>query len=259
MWNTLRVLLHRPLLEDGNLQLEFPAASKSSLAACSEAATKIVEIVRLYDKAFSIKRAPYLISYATYVAATIHVRIAATRKTTSEAHECLRTCFFVFKQNSGTNYAVRKAIFVLETLCKRMDIAIPDQDVSNGSSSDDNNVVNDPNPRGSPQASVARLADNAPDQAQPTTEWPTMVEGQFVPDLDVDAIIQSFMHDQQMRTSAFGVAPLTDFAGNPLSNQAVTSTRPEMFGNGVYSTLDDTLFGFNASAFDWMYPNTATF
>jgi hypothetical protein len=60
MWNALRVLLHRPLVADGQLHMTLPSTSKSSFAACTEAAMNIVKLVRLYDRSFSMGRAPYL-------------------------------------------------------------------------------------------------------------------------------------------------------------------------------------------------------
>lgn len=258
MWNALRVLLHRPLLADSHLQLSSPTSSKASFAACSEAATNIVRIVRLYDKAFSVRRAPYLISYATYVAATIHVRIAATRNPTSEAHECLRTCFFVFNSNSETNYAVRKASVVVEALCRRMGLSIEDLGSDSNESIVGNNIA--PGPDATMHQGVPNAGDGNTMISELPTEsgGPTMVEGQFVPDLDVDAIIHSFMQDQQMHTFATGVISTQNMNVHNTTNQNgnIAYTGQEAYENTGYTTLDDALFGFNASAFDWLYPNT---
>jgi hypothetical protein len=89
---------------------------------CAAAAKEIVHLLRRYDKAFSTSRALYLISYATYVAATIHVRIAAQRGPGSEAHACLQTCLSVFQKNQQTNWAVKKAKIVIENLMKKMGV-----------------------------------------------------------------------------------------------------------------------------------------
>lgn len=264
MWNALRVLLHRPLLSDGDLQVNFPATSKSSFATCSEAATNIVEIVRLYDKAFSVRRAPYLISYATYVAATIHVRIAATQQTSSQAHDCLRACFFVFDQNSETNYAVRKASMVVEALCKRMGVS----NWNNGSRSRDH--VSDGrqaqivyNPTSAAQHTHAHPTANTSTGlggSQLTTDFPPGSGGGLVPALDVDAIMHNFMQDQQVQPPLMGVGPFSNFDGQATANpnNSMPYVSHEMDGNTGYPMLDDAIFGFNASAFDWLYPNTMT-
>lgn len=254
MWNVLRVLLHRPLVADGHLHSVLPSTSKSSLATCTEAAINIVKLVRLYDKCFSVKRAPYLISYATYVAATIHVRIAATRASTSEAHEHLRTCLAVFDQNSATNHAVKKASIVIENLKKRMGIRDPliDQPSSEATPRAQSNAFTSPN--------NTMIRSHLPIDTM-TNHEPTMVAGQFDPDLDVDTIIHSFMHEQQLYNQPTFSMP-SDHAtthtlyGGPSTMPSTTQAQMSSTGPESY---DDALFGFNASAFDWFYPNTASF
>ncbi|CAD0093663.1 unnamed protein product [Aureobasidium mustum] len=258
MWNVLRVLLHRPLVADGHLHSTLPSTSKSSLATCTEAAINIVRLVRLYDKRFSVKRAPYLISYATYVAATIHVRIAATRASTSEAHEHLRTCLAVFDQNSATNHAVKKASIVIESLKKRMGMQ---SDAPPGATSSTDSSTRDPltdhqlsgvTPR---SQSNTFASSNASSVAQPhlpmINHEPTMVAGQFDPDLDVDTIIHSFMHEQQQLYGqpANLSMPLDHGTTNLYGENGAMlhATQPHVYN-------DDALFGFNASAFDWFYP-----
>ena len=265
MWNALRVLLHRPLVADGSLHVTLPSTSKSSFSACTEAAINIVKLVRLYDKAFSVRRAPYLISYATYVAATIHVRIAATRTSSSEAHEHLRTCLSVFAQNSETNYAVRKASIVVEALMKRMGVSIGTSDTGKSEPAETRAIAESGVSSNFSAVSPTGLHSHTSVASQPlhfqtdlanlANPEPTMVAGQIVPDLDVDAIIHSFMQDQQLAPAAHG--PLS--FGGPISypsdshqpvflNMDQQNTSRDMFN------FDDTLFGFNASAFDWFQP-----
>jgi hypothetical protein len=110
------------------------------LSSAQRRQPKIVQLLRLYDQNFSVQHAPYLISYATYVAATIHVRIAAQRESGSEAHAGLSTCLLVFEKNQETNRAVRRARTVILNLMKRMNVTIPkesnihDLDIDNGTS-----------------------------------------------------------------------------------------------------------------------------
>jgi len=260
MWNALRVLLHRPLVADGHLHLTLPSTSKLSFAACTEAAMNIVKLVRLYDKAFSMGRAPYLMSYATYVAATIHVRIAATRASSSEAHDHLRTCLRVFDRNSETNYAVRKASIVIEALMDRMGVSVDHSDPGGGSKS-----VNEtgpattnstsPNDNFAPprRSSEYSLLQNGMENRN--NPEPTMVAGQFVPGLDVDAIIHSFMQEQQSGQADGGYVPMTNTASNFPSAQGVENVLQGGFPNA--GMFDDALFGFNASGYDWYYPNVS--
>lgn len=262
-WNTLRILLHRPLVADGHLHQTFPSTAKSSFAACTEAAMNIVKLVRLYDKYFSVKRAPYLISYSTYVAATIHVRIAAIRTSTSEAHEHLRTCLSVFNQNSATNHAVRKASMVIEALMKRMGVTVDspnnDRPTSPVSYSTEQPGITDKSPQ---QRSGSFAHPGTLEPVRPQSEVgslmnpePTMVAGQFVPDLDVDAIIHSFMQEQQLQ------GPNQPYMSGPMEygphnhNNDLPSHDQGPLLNGEFGMFDDALFGFNASAFDWYYPS----
>jgi hypothetical protein len=252
MWNALRVLLHRPLVADGHLHLTLPSTSKLSFAACTEAAMNIVKLVRLYDKAFSMGRAPYLMSYATYVAATIHVRIAATRPSSSEAHDHLRTCLRVFDRNSETNYAVRKASVVVEALMDRMGVSIDHSDAGNEAAGDRSNTPNASNPTG-PRGDVA-----APRRSSDYSQEPTMVAGQFVPGLDVDAIIHSFMQEQQSGQTDGGYIPMANNAATSFPNAQggdENLNSIQSFTNG--GMFDDALFGFNASGYDWYYPNVS--
>ncbi|KAI4739068.1 hypothetical protein E4T50_10453 [Aureobasidium sp. EXF-12298] len=225
-----------------------------------------LKLVRLYDKSFSVRRAPYLISYATYVAATIHVRIAATRASTSEAHEHLRTCLAVFDQNSATNYAVKKASIVIENLKKRMGIKLDDPGTTSSATTNPRDPVTDrtssnvtpssqSNALTSPSNKSSMARSHLPIDAMINHE-PTMVAGQFDPDIDVDTIIHSFMHEQQLYGQNYAIPH--DHTANALygGNSAMPSTNQgQVLSTGVES-YDDALFGFNASAFDWFYPNS---
>jgi hypothetical protein len=260
MWNALRVLLHRPLLSDGELQTNFPRTSKSSFAACSEAAINIVEIVRLYDKAFSVRRAPYLISYATYVAATVHVRIAATQQSNSQAHDCLRACFFVMDQNSETNYAVRKASMVVEALCKRMGLS---EWMRGGRAREAPTEREQAQQLFSPEHhSGGNLTDHTNStprsRSHMNNTFPTGSDEQLMPALDVDAIIHNFMQDQQSQLPTMGVAQYPVYTGQTPFNHSggMENINADVDGTMEYPMLEDAIFGFNASAFDWLYPNT---
>ena len=98
----------------------------SSFKTCATAADNIVDLIRAYDKAFSVRKAPYLISYATYVAATIHARIAAKRGAGSHAHGNLVACLGIFRENQETNWAVRRANGIVQNLMKRLGLDVPD-------------------------------------------------------------------------------------------------------------------------------------
>ncbi|KAF2171327.1 hypothetical protein M409DRAFT_63659 [Zasmidium cellare ATCC 36951] len=263
MWNVLRVLLHRPFVSDGHLHSTSPSIAVTSFVACAEAATNIVKLVRLYDHAFSVRRAPYLIPYATYVAATVHVRIAAKRASASEAHDCLKTCLFVFDQNSATNWAVRKASMVIKNLMKKMDVAVASGSSCQGGDAARSNSSSDSQVPGN----EGNEDDNLVPEPQPSEvrPEPTLVAGSFPSDLNVDAIIQSFMQEQQ--TSLYGQMnpssndmPFARSAETGLVNipnaQWVNEYDELSLQSGGCGSVDDALFGFNNSDFEWYYPQS---
>ena len=75
VYYSLIILLHRPFISDGHLR--SAVAPASSWKRCSRAARNITSIVLAYQSAYTLRSAPYLVSYAVYVACTIHVRNAA--------------------------------------------------------------------------------------------------------------------------------------------------------------------------------------
>ncbi|KAI7394265.1 hypothetical protein KC336_g16143, partial [Hortaea werneckii] len=245
MKNVLRVLLHRPFVSDGHLNSIAPDIAKSSFTACATAATEIVSIVRLYDKVFSIRRAPYLMSYATYLAATIHVRIAAKRTSSSEAHRCLRTCLWVFEQNSETNYAVRKATRVIEGLMKRMQVSVSqDERHHSGQTTSWTQQPAELTPSSGDLLAQPTLAhlDGSPSLAQE----PTFVQGTFAQDLDIDAIIESFISGQGDPTLDSAAPSSSD-----MHSQAIhPSSQMSMPWPNFLPNADDALFGFHSSTFE---------
>ena len=118
----LRILLHRPFVLDSDPNVRDSQTTHACIEVCTTEAANIVQLVRLYDVSFSVRQAPYLISYATYVAATIHVRLASSNPPGSTAHESLAVCLTVLDLNSKTNPAVRKASVVIEALMKAMNV-----------------------------------------------------------------------------------------------------------------------------------------
>jgi hypothetical protein len=259
MYNVLTILLHRPFVADGHLYNTSRAISVNSFMSCATAADDIVQLLRAYDKAFSVRRAPYLISYATYVAATIHARIAAKRGPGSHAHSSLEACLAVFRENQETNWAVRRANAIVQNLMKRLGVATPSSD----------NTHIDRGTEGSSHSSTPDAASSRSMGREPSLH-----------SLDIDGIIQSFVREREQEnlhvvpqtgrtdssdpaapvhpplwlypnTDMTGVAPQQD-AGNVAydSNGAwLYPGQQQLYGeDGV--TVDDLLYGFNGSALD---------
>ncbi|KAH7063913.1 fungal-specific transcription factor [Paraphoma chrysanthemicola] len=261
MFHVLMILLHRPFVADGHLYNTSRAISVNSFMSCATAANEIIHILRAYDKAFSVRRAPYLISYATYVAATIHARIAAKRGPGSDAHNNLETCLAVFRENQETNWAVRRANAIVQNLMKRLGVAIPTPDESHIGRDGLRTSDADP-PDASPSDSIGR---------EPSLQ-----------SLDIDDIIQTFVREQEGSNlvrggpnnfAQSGIAPVPARSAMPSQNPRVVQetveidtqdTRLPSFNptaNWLFQepqqshaeaafSVDDLLYGFNGSALD---------
>ncbi|KAB8261309.1 PrpF protein-domain-containing protein [Aspergillus pseudonomiae] len=227
MHNSLVILLHRPFVADGHLYSTSPSISVDSFMKCASAASNTSNLLRAYHRAFSIRRAPYLISYATYVAATILTRIAAKRRHDSIAHANLATCLAVFKENQETNSAVKKAANIVQGLMKRLGVVI--DNISLDALEIDPPVKSserDPQPNDratdgdvSVQPSAGTETHNSLTSGNVTGYSNTKSPGQPIQSpgsdwVDIDGIIQSFLHENSTRG-----ARLLDYEANGTPTQ----------------------------------------
>ncbi|CAF3430493.1 unnamed protein product [Fusarium graminearum] len=214
MYYVLVILLHRPFVADGHLYNTFRSISVDSVIKCSAAASSICTLLRAYHRAFSVRRAPYLISYATYVAATIHCRIAAKNGKGSTAYLNLMTCLSVFKENQETNSAVQKAAVIIHRLMSKYGVVVEDipddaleaepatrtreqqpqqqqQRIANQPNNNYEGLPSNTNPRnnnGTPSSQELHTVEVSPNSAVPSpgSDW-----------INIDGIIQSFLRDNQ--------------------------------------------------------------
>ncbi|KAJ5815105.1 hypothetical protein N7474_006882 [Penicillium riverlandense] len=254
LYNVLLILLHRPFVAEGHLHTTDPSVAISSFTTCTAAAARIIQVLQTYDRTFSIQRAPYLISYATYVAATIWVRVAAQREGGSRAHTNLWTCLDIFQKNQETNWAVRRARNVIVHLMDRMgvDLSSRHQETAQvGTEHTDNRSHR----TGRSEGQVYSQEEAAVYPALPSQMTPPEAE---TSELDMDMIIQSFIR-QQARPNE-GHLPyeqtyngLSGSADVPLGPSNTFS--PVMLPGCANPYIDvpfdeDMLFGFNGSVQD---------
>lgn len=231
--------------------------------SCATAADDIVKLLRAYDKAFSVRRAPYLISYATYVAATIHARIAARRGPGSHAHRSLETCLAVFRENQETNWAVRRANAIVQNVMKRLGVA----SLNPGDAQIDRDV-----------------GDRSHTSTPNATTGSAMGREASLQSLDIDGIIQSFVREREQetfhsaQTGPTGNAAVSNAHGHVQSQwqyatteipsatshagqQDASSIPYDSNGTWIFQgqqqifdenlvTVDDLLYGFNGSELD---------
>lgn len=259
MYNVLLILLNRPFVSEGRLDSNSPSqtVAAKAFAPCAAAATRIVQLVLAYDRAFSIKRAPYLISYATYVSATIHVRIAAQRAPRSDAHTSLETCLSVLEKNGETNWAVRKARKVIIDLAEKMNVALEKRRVISPRSAE----RIPPGPQGVDTGQIPR--DGYANEL-----------GLTFPDLDMEAIVQSFMQEppEQVRMEEAGFGGPMHHAGTAYAQPQYINSNSIGSANGLVTwntgrgnmlqtdefLPDDALFGFNRAGLDGYMWNSPT-
>lgn len=224
----------------------------SSFKTCATAADQIVELLRAYDKAFSVRKAPYLISYATYVAATIHARIAAKRGADSQAHGNLITCLSVFRENQETNWAVRRANAVVQNLMSRLGLS----DLSNAAI--DRTIISNYRSVDPPLGELVE-----PEQSLQSP--------------DIDGILDSFIREQEnarlsqalpnnrVTSIDIGTIPSQGYGPFPGASNAYVEDRDAVsiqenpYGSQQNNytqhadasvTVDDLLYGLNGSALD---------
>ncbi|KAM0793011.1 hypothetical protein ACM66B_000503 [Microbotryomycetes sp. NB124-2] len=164
IYYTLTVLVNRPFLESGHLQTGQVAGECWS--RCEFAAKKATAILTRYRETYTLSRAPYLIAYGTYIAATIMVRTAAQQGPTSDAARCLKVCMDGLKENADVNTGARKTLAIIESLVKRLNVAVSEDGVA-------------------------------------ATQTPTddlALPSQAAPSVDIDAIMSSFNFNQDMWT-----------------------------------------------------------
>ncbi|KXJ90084.1 fungal-specific transcription factor domain-domain-containing protein [Microdochium bolleyi] len=283
MYHVLLILLHRPFVADGHLFTTIRTASINAFMSCASAASEIVRLVRIYHQAFSVKRAPYLISYATYVAATIHVRIAASRDSNSGSYTSLETCLAVFMENQETNSAVQRASAIVKNLMTRFGVTLPEGHTPKIGDA----ALKDPQPQVDGGAAVrtarrpgAKVTSQSP--ATPRNDASPGTAQSGAGSFDIDQIIQSFntrteahpypvpaqwrggtdahVADQHSGgASAVGMGMPSGLEDPSMANQQHQQPYYGYYGwptaadsafAGQAGAVDDPLFGFNGAALD---------
>jgi hypothetical protein len=231
IWHVLRILLHRPFVLDSDPNVRASPTTHACVEVCTAEAAHIVQLVRLYDVSFSVRQAPYLISYATYVAATIHVRLAGSSPPGSTAHESLAVCLTVLDLNSKTNPAVRKASVVIEALMKTMNVNMERPLDSSGARSDSHR---------DPRMAIAS-AHSATHHSKRQTSDQFSGNTMPTPHSHVRGPPVQYNPQTGQPSNSLMVAPDVGDHSYPVEPGA------EYFGDFAFDGMDDILFGFNAS------------
>lgn len=128
MFNVLIILLYRPFVSDSRLNSTSPSIILEAFLKCSSAAFEVDRILRIYERSYCLTQAHHTLSYATYVSATIHVRLAAQREPGSCAHKALRKCMDVLDLQQRACWSPRRAKRVISDIISRMGIVLDDEE-----------------------------------------------------------------------------------------------------------------------------------
>lgn len=183
------ILTQRPLITDTYCN---PHVAHESITASTSAANQILRIVHDYSSRYAIGSSPYLLSYATYISATVHVLVVAQKGKESSSFQSLIFCISILHEHRHIYAAAVKARENLDKLMAHLGISV-DEDVKDGFADDS-----------SAQKGQADVRDQAREQREvhdvatdlggfPQTSW------EFS-DLDLDALSQLFFGDCDLQS-----------------------------------------------------------
>ncbi|KAH8805191.1 fungal-specific transcription factor domain-containing protein [Xylogone sp. PMI_703] len=225
LYNCMIILLHRPFVSEGHLQSALPSVVSESFAVCSEAASDIDNILQMCERYFSLINVPYIISYATYVSATIHVRIAAQRSIGSDAHKSLQRCVDVLNIHQITCWSARRAKRIVDILISRMGVSLGTESA---------NGTGDP---AFPDIDIYEIMRTFTTEHQWASQPPRPHEQSSDPiNSDVTAGHNSLLQPVTLDTHG--------------SNNNIPTADNMTFGSDYFTSLYDPIFGFNGSTFD---------
>ncbi|KAJ5698993.1 hypothetical protein N7462_000998 [Penicillium macrosclerotiorum] len=188
--NVLVILSQRPLFTGNNGHARHSTTAFEAVNVCTTAANYIVQILRDYSQHFLITTAPYIMSYATYIGATIHARIVAQKGKSSSSFQSLIFCQSILEQQQCLYGAAGKAKANLDKLVGHLGISINHDDqmaVLDGLLSRDEIPVTDSSSFPGP----INITDQGIEMRSPQLNW-------GLSDLDLEAIAQGFRLDGEL-------------------------------------------------------------
>ncbi|KAF9874234.1 nitrogen assimilation transcription factor nira [Colletotrichum karsti] len=121
IFSTLVILTEQAFLNRGHFSFSLEQeAQNETRERCIQAALHIWQLVEAYKKAFTLRRAQYGISYASYCA--VVVILQQTDHDSDEYIDCIR--FFwraLLEYQKGCNYGLQKPLKLLKSLMRRLE------------------------------------------------------------------------------------------------------------------------------------------
>jgi hypothetical protein len=105
-----------------------PSNVHNALVECLSAANEVSRLLQVYARFYQMNSAPYLLSYATYIAANIYVHVLAQSSGFPEAAGSLQLCLNALKDHQHLYVAAKRALLIVQALMRRMHVSLADQD-----------------------------------------------------------------------------------------------------------------------------------
>ena len=116
-FHTLRILVHRPFLQEGHLtSLNVNIDGVSFEKTCLVAARQICRLAKAYEEAFGLHHAPYLFSYALFSAATVITRHE------SDSELMMYLFLALTRIQNGANFGLLKPLMIIRDLMERVGV-----------------------------------------------------------------------------------------------------------------------------------------
>ncbi|CRG90706.1 putative transcriptional regulatory protein C777,02 [Talaromyces islandicus] len=125
-FHALTILLHRAFLKEGHLRRHCDEGDRvRSEQACINSSLAIEKLVRSYKNAFTLRRAPFLLSYAVYSAVIVILRQEQQeREQFTEPISFFWTCLSELQR--GCNFGLQKPLKILRNMVHEFQFSIPD-------------------------------------------------------------------------------------------------------------------------------------
>ncbi|PTD01697.1 Nitrogen assimilation transcription factor nit-4 [Fusarium culmorum] len=180
-FHALTILLHRAFLEEGHLRRHTDETMKRrGEEACIQSALMIQKVVRRYRESFTLRRAPFLLSYAVYSAVIVILRQERhERGQFTEPISFFWTC--LSELQVGCNFGLKKPLSVLQDMVREFQTSIKES----GSTG-----TEQPHPAGLDESFFFPLAmapssnTIAPNTSTPTGAYMSASASDYIPNMD---------------------------------------------------------------------------
>ena len=115
-FHVLNILLYRPFLDGGHLQDHNAALDREALGQrCISSALEIRKLISAYRDAFTLRRAPFLISYAVYSAVIVILR--HSKRDPEQFREPISFFLTALSElQRGCNFGLKKPMMIIRTM-----------------------------------------------------------------------------------------------------------------------------------------------